>query len=340
MNRLIRKRVMKKFLAGFTVVFLVLLGMTIFNGVMISQAAEKEDEVCEVPSAIRFTDKFLDACMTESGKVWVVGHVGTIVYSDNFGKDWKKLNSPTERSIFGVDFVTPTMGWICGEVGTLYKTEDGGETWQIQNSGTMENHLLLVRFYDENIGYAMGARGYIVRTDDSGKTWKRLPFDEDLAINDIHILNENVAWAACEFDQVIYTEDGGQHWTFQREKGGIGNLFGISFIDENRGVAVGTEGRIYYTENGGQEWKDAENNQRYKKTMMKVKLFKNNKGIAVGLDGSMLLTKDGGLSWDDAKAVSYYNWFSGLSAIENGKGIAVGGGGTIAITKDYGVSWE
>ena len=73
MNLLFRKSFMKKCLEGFAVISLMLLGITVFNGGMPVEAAEKQPEVCPAPeSAIRFTDKFLDVHMTESGKVWAV----------------------------------------------------------------------------------------------------------------------------------------------------------------------------------------------------------------------------------------------------------------------------
>jgi photosystem II stability/assembly factor-like uncharacterized protein len=332
MKQLNRQREGKEWWVFITLISLLMIAITTFSGVMTSEANGAE-------SAIRFNDKLLDVHMLESGKAWAVGHVGFIVSSDNFGKDWKVLKSPTPRSLFSVFFVSDTTGWICGELGTLYKTEDGGETWEKEDSGTAEQHLMIIKFINENKGWAVGTRGMVITTDDGGKSWARMPFSEDVTFNDLCFLNNVLGWFATEFDFVYNTEDGGQNMTAQTQKG-IGNLFGVYFRDANKGVAVGAEGEILYTEDGGKKWKPAENDQNNKKTLMKVVLFKNNRGIAIGLDGTILLTKDGGQTWQENKTANYNNWFSGISFLENGRVIVVGGGGTVITSKDYGVTWE
>ena len=182
MNLLFKPDVKKKSVVCVAVILLLMIGMTIQNNVTTAQASPDDG------AAIRFNDKFLDAYITDSGKAWVVGHLGKIIYSDNFGKDWKVQNSGTAKGLFGVYFVSGTKGWIVGELGTILHTEDGGETWSPQVSGTGEQHLMMVEFLDENTGWAVGTRGYMIRTEDGGKNWRRLPFDDDVTILALEML--------------------------------------------------------------------------------------------------------------------------------------------------------
>jgi photosystem II stability/assembly factor-like uncharacterized protein len=198
----------------------------------------------------------------------------------------------------------------------------------------------MIRFLNENTGWATGAYGTVLKTVDGGKTWVKSAFAEDMTFNDLRIFNENKVYAACEFDNIMLTEDGGETWKRLYQAGfeDIGNFFGIDFIDENRGVVVGTGGNIRYTLDAGVTWQQAENNESKKTTLMKVKFFNDRQGVAIGLDGAMVFTKDGGLSWHPPNPITQFTWFSGLAVLKDGRGV-VAGIGNVLITTDFGQTW-
>ena len=291
---------------------------------------------------VHYYDKLLDVHMLKTGEVWAVGHVGKLIYSDNYGKDWRTLDAKTNKGLFSVCFVTPDKGWITGEGGMILYTEDGGKTFTKQGEGVADQHLLKSFFLSETKGWIGGSFGTILRTDDGGATWHKSGFSQDVSFNDIYFFDENKGYAACEFDNVFMTEDGGENWApLMDEPEGWdepGNFFGIDFIDENTGVVVGTKGNIKYTKDGGQTWENAENNDIAKSTLLKVRFFNEKQGVAIGLEGAMLFTKDGGLSWDPPSPITQFTWFSGMSLLKNGKGVVVGIG-NIIITDDFGKTW-
>ena len=289
---------------------------------------------------LHYYDKLLDVSLLESGQIWVVGHAGKLIHSENFGKDWVSQDAGTLKGLFSVCFVTPEKGWISGELGQILHTEDGGKTWAVQGEGVTTLPLLMIRFLNENVGWATGSVGTILKTHDGGKTWVKSGYSRDMAFNDLYIFNENKLYAACEFDNVMMTEDGGETWKALMEEGfgEPGNFFGIDFIDENRGFAVGTGGNIKYTMDAGATWQTAENNETKKTTLMKVKFFDDKTGVAIGLDGAMVFTKDGGLTWDPPSPITQFTWFSGLSILKDGRGVVVGVGNVI-LTSDFGKTW-
>ena len=52
---------------------------------------------------------------------------------------------------------------------------------------------------------------------------------------------------------IIKTIDGGYNWTV-KSNASSDQLYSVSFIDENNGLAVGTNGIILKTTNGGIDW--------------------------------------------------------------------------------------
>ena len=311
---------------------LVLLPMLLW---MVSGSIHAEE------TALHYYDKLLDVHMLDTGDAWAVGHVGKLIYSDNFGKDWVSLDAKTVKGLFSVFFVTPEKGWITGEAGLILYTEDGGKTWTTQGEGVTDQPLLKSFFLNESKGWAVGSFGTVLTTNDGGANWRKTAFSKDMSFNDIYFFDENKGYAAGEFENVMLTEDGGETWKplIEQGWGDLGNYFGIAFTDENSAVIVGTSGNIKYTTDAGQTWQAAENNEANKSTLLKVRFFNEKQGVAIGLDGAMVFTKDGGLSWDPPTPITQFTWFSGISLLEDGHGVVVGIG-NILITDDFGKTWD
>ena len=333
MNQTVKPKKMTRYLKLFISMSLVMLLGILVMGPSNVGAKEK---------VLHYYDELLDVCMLDTGQVWAVGHVGKVIRSENYGKDWEALDANTNKGLFSVWFVTPEKGVIVGEDGLILYTEDGGKTFTPNEEDITSYHLLKLFFLNETKGWAVGAYGTVITTNDGGATWQKTGFKKDISFNDLYFFDENKGYAACEFDNVFMTLDGGETWApLMEEPGGWdepGNFFGIDFIDENTGVVVGTTGNIKYTQDGGQTWESAENNDSTEATLLKVRFFNDKRGVAVGLDGGMVFTKDGGLSWDPPTPITQFTWFSGLSVLEDGKAVVVGVG-NIIITDDFGKTW-
>ena len=73
--------------------------------------------------------------------VWAVGDNGTIVHTNNGGKNWVAQRSMTSALLQGVAFADANDGWAVGNVGTILHTSNGGKTWAAQTS-TIPNTLI------------------------------------------------------------------------------------------------------------------------------------------------------------------------------------------------------
>ncbi|MBN1433109.1 MAG: hypothetical protein JW931_10110, partial [Methanomicrobiaceae archaeon] len=151
------------------------------------------------PQVIKYTDKLYDVSSAGGEKVWAVGYFGSVFYSGDNGLHWDRRDVGTKKSLLGVYFANEKNGWIVGDSGTILCTSDGGENWEKQTSPVTDQELLKVQFINENQGWIVGTYGLILHTADGGKNWAKLPFDEDMILNDLCFINSTKGWIAGEF---------------------------------------------------------------------------------------------------------------------------------------------
>jgi photosystem II stability/assembly factor-like uncharacterized protein len=287
------------------------------------------------PPAVTFGDKFYDVAVQDQN-VWVVGYFGAVTHSKDGGMTWERQNPGTRASLLGVSFVNDRVGWIVGDQCTILHTQDGGMRWEAEKSPVTCEKLLKVQFLNEKVGFAVGSFGVILHTDDGGAHWHRLPFEEDVILNDLVFLNIQEGWIAGEFETILHTVDGGKTW--QKQRGDQeGNLFGLAFRNSKEGVAVGTAGKVLRTIDGGQTWNEVKG--ATSDTLLKVQFYGNDQAVAVGLRGSAMKSSDGGQSWSSVIIPNHYTWLSGLAFNHQGVGFLVGDHGTIFTNRESDKTW-
>ena len=72
-----------------------------------------------------------DIYMIDESHGWAVGDQGLLLRTENGGRAWSALRSPTISRLNAVAFASDGLvGWIAADGGLVYKTEDGGLSWQ------------------------------------------------------------------------------------------------------------------------------------------------------------------------------------------------------------------
>ena len=128
------------------------------------------------------------------------------------------------------------------------------------------------------------------------------------------------------------------------------NLLGLTFIDADRGWAVGERGVVLHTEDGGNSWKRQSSDSHI--GLADVAMFNSQRGLAIGGEhqpytqlsiGEVLVTEDGGNHW---KSVSGHDLprLRKMLIGPGGKCVAVGDWSPVHLTSvflsdDGGSSW-
>lgn len=247
-----------------------------------------------------------DAFCTDSLRAWVVGSGGLVLHTIDHGETWVRQNAETSAHLYGIHFTDVLNGWLVGASGTVRFTTDGGTFWREPQSVTGTSSTLYDLFVaNPKLLWACGTGGTVLHTSNGGQTWTRQQsgfsgtydyFDE------IFFIDNSTGWAAGGYSlstprgRIIFTTNGGASWT-QQNPVTMSDLYGIHFINSNKGWAVGNDGRIVNTENGGTAW-DFEQS-RTSISLRDVFFTDERHGWAVGLGGTVLKYEGGLRYWAD-----------------------------------------
>lgn len=256
---------------------------------------------------------------------------------------WTQINSPTQNNLNCVQVISPAITFIGGNGGKVYKTINGGKNW-VDVSPQSSVDWYSMSFTDENHGWVGGRFGTVARTVNGGASWEInsvysstfLNIIESMYFND-HNLGYITGgiYSGTRTAYIYKTTNGGQTWDQQSLLFGIVFLE-MSFVTENIGYVVGTNGAVYKTTNGGNNW-----NECFVTTgfwLRSVFFTDAQNGVVMGQSGSAWKTTNGGDNWNSINS-SASDWIESVCFIDNNNGWAVGGGGLGIYTGDGGNSW-
>jgi photosystem II stability/assembly factor-like uncharacterized protein len=309
-------------------------------------------------------DRFFDVKALSPERALVVGYRGKILETNDTGRTWNLVASPTDRALYNIRFADAQTGWICGQAGVVLATKDGGKTWSQQKSGT-EEYLFALYPVNATHVYAVGDKSTLAETRDGGATWtarkisqssEGISDDIALAVQDpvfydIEFADEKNGWIVGEFGNIRHTADGGETWVEQQQSllgEGIVDildlptLFGVHFVNNQEGVAAGLEGKIAHTHDGGNTWKfdTVDEKIEISDPLYAPFLFPDGKGWVIGSGGEVVTKEPGSNTWKRAQlGMRLFTWLRGVDFFDHNTGWIVGGFGTILKTKDGGKTW-
>ena len=114
------------------------------------------------------------------------------------------------------------------------------------------------------------------------------------------------------------------------------DLYSVSFVNQNQGWAVGSNGTILTTSQGGTSW--TAQNSGVTGFLMSVDFVDALNGWAVGNNGVILNTIDGGTTWN-AQVSGTTEFLYAVDFVDDLFGYAVGANGTILSTITGGTAW-
>ena len=159
-----------------------------------------------------------------------------------------------------------------------------------------------------------------------------------LGINDVQMLDANIAWVVGTDGAIGKTTDGGGAFTVQKSGTAI-NLTGVWFVDTSNGWAVGTAGTVLRTSDGGATWEILPSVQGV--FAFESVYFKDTQsGWAAADFGAIYRTSDGGGSWSEQDSGTSEDLLDIVFLPDGSKAWSVGYGGAVVHSSDGGETWS
>jgi len=260
-------------------------------------------------------------------------HPGYKLYRTTNGfQSWDSVYSMSNTSSFY--FINESTGYAYDSY-TKIKTTNSGLNWfavQLPTNG--------IYFNSTGTGFATGVTGEIYKTTNDGLNWNNYTstvYSNGL-LNDIFVINENIAYIACDNGKILKTTNGGFNWiAFTDSQTDFFNS--IHFFDENTGIAgvypLNATSRIKKTTNGGINWYSV--NISTTDQITDIDFPNDSTGFAVSKVGYFTRSTDGGESWQTPVFISPI-WSGDIKFINSNTGFWVGDN-IIRKTTNSGSNW-
>lgn len=218
------------------------------------------------------------------------GFINEVLKSENGGITFENLFIYLHfRRATSIFFLNQSIGYISCKDGAffngMYRTLDGGDNWTWISSQILDQ----MYFINENIGFGL-SYGNLCQTIDSGANWNMI-YDTYGNLNDMHFLNDSIAYIAGEFNTVLKSTNGGTNWIELNTD--YDHLRCVRFYNEKVGLACGDYGNIFKTFNGGITWE--------KEVILSVI-----NSITITNNGSILLAGNNGVILKDTLLIPLY----------------------------------
>lgn len=300
--------------------------------------------------------------------------------------EWKKAiieKSPTyppdtiSMNFIGVDCADSMHCFAiandAGSMKTIYKSTDAGRNWKIVfYDGNNISKFKSISYPSVSNCLAINDSGRIYMTTDTGNTWRTIntpeAFDSSCTIFVSIKMYDSLFGAACSWNHLIYTKDGGRTWSLIETpvlKGKkYSQIFAFDILSPTRIIYYewgmsGYQG-IVLTTNLGKEWTiidpsrfnygfpgDRVLQMCHTDSLTLFIAGGNSTGIGDTDSLKIVTSKDGGYNWEIQLDTLFYpiyleydSYIWDISFHDKKNGIAVCQGGGIIRTSDGGIHWS
>ncbi len=288
------------------------------------------------------TTKYLraiTAISTAGTRLVAVGDRGTVIISDDSGKNWASRTSGTEGDLLGIVAIGTDRGNKLVAVGreeTVITSTDNGDTWDFETSMTTQLALNAITAINTESGsrlVAVGENGIVRTSDDSGKSWTAQisgTAGHLWGVTAIGTDRGSRLVAVGAGGQVVISDDNGESWAARISGTGGLHLISITAIG-SRLVAVGDGDTAITSIDSGESWKVLTSGTGKLTNITAI----DSRLVAVGLNGRVITSGNRGELWTvQASGTSSHLISITAIGIESGSRlVAVGENGTV-ITSD------
>ena len=256
---------------------------------------------------------------------------------------WDGVSIDTDFDLNDVVAINSTAAMAVGENGKIFTTSNSGTNWSESESGTI-NDLNSIDFLDVVI--VIGDAGIVLINE--GVSW----IDNSI-VNASNLYDVSVVSYSSFYDSLIFVSGmNGEIWKWSNGSwidlsGATGvnsDIYGIDFVNETHGIAVGEDGLIIVTENGGLSWEPSDIPESVNGLSFYDVAFINPiRAFVAGENGTFMRSSGTG---DSSIGYNWVVWDTGststikaISYSSINKVWIVGDNNFIALTKDGGKSF-
>lgn len=211
------------------------------------------------PPALERRDQFYGLAQLPSVGVLACGSNGKILAVGADGRI-QHLSTPTRNTLQDIAAWDASHLVAVGNDGVILRSEDAGASWSAVADvprSEVANKLNRVRVGKDGLAVASGEMGALLVSRDYGRSWQRLRDEEDVAWNDVALLDDGRLLVVGEFGRILLGDDQGRQWE-EVPPPVPGSLMAVGFRDALDGAAVGVEGTLLVTHDGGRQWSRVE----------------------------------------------------------------------------------
>ncbi len=268
--------------------------------------------------------------------------VSTTAVAQEYRSGWDVVESGTNNDLFSVE-ATEDEIWAFGEDGVVLGSQDGGLSWSHANVITSSD----LSMSDSGFGSILAAStdGTVIIKLESTSQWADISFEiGEESISGVSLVRNN---------SVIAVGSNGSIWKYESETwsdysvSGV-DLLDVSFLDSERGIAVGEEGAILFSDDGGVTWDYRDSpSEASSSRIIDIEFYSDIRAYAITDNGEVLkssreISTQVGFLWN----MQYFeseggssNLGANLTSIEvatTNKFLLSGSGGYLSMSKDGG----
>ena len=256
---------------------------------------------------------------------------------------WDGVSIDTDFDLNDVVAINSTAAMAVGENGKIFTTSNSGTNWSESESGTI-NDLNSIDFLDVVI--VIGDSGIVLVNE--GSSWIDNSISNASNLYDVSV----VSYSSFNDSLIFVSGMNGEIWKWSNGSwidlsGATGvnsDIYGIDFVNETHGIAVGEDGLIIVTENGGLSWEPSDIPESVNGLSFYDVAFINPiRAFVAGENGTFMRSSGTG---DSSIGYNWVVWDTGststikaISYSSINKVWIVGDNNFIALTKDGGKSF-
>ena len=256
---------------------------------------------------------------------------------------WDGVSIDTDFDLNDVVAINSTAAMAVGENGKIFTTSNSGTNWSESESGTI-NDLNSIDFLDVVI--VIGDAGIVLINE--GESWIDNSISNASNLYDVSV----VSYSSFNDSLIFVSGMNGEIWKWSNGSwidlsGATGvnsDIYGIDFVNETHGIAVGEDGLIIVTENGGLSWEPSDIPESVNGLSLYDVAFINPiRAFVAGENGTFMRSSGTG---DSSIGYNWVVWDTGststikaISYSSINKVWIVGDNNFIALTKDGGKSF-